>query len=319
MNTTRRTGILLALVTAAISGVSVFVNAYGVKAFDDATVYTTAKNIVAAAVLAALVGLGRSAGARVALPRSSRQRLALAAIGVIGGSLPFVLFFEGLSRASSPQAAFIHKTLVLWVALLALPLLKERLQWGHWVAIGLLVVGQVGLAGGLPGEFGTAGLMILAATLLWAVEVVVAKWLLAGVSSWTVGLARMGLGSAALVAWLAVRGELGALGALTRGQLGWALVTGALLAGYVATWFAALARAQAVDVTAVLVLAAPVTAALNAAVTGTALSPQASWLALLLLGGTGAVWLGWRGTPGPALDGGPAGPSLDRGPSGLAR
>ena len=316
MNSTRRTGILLALATAAISGFSVFVNAYGVKAFDDASVYTTAKNIVAAVVLIGLVGLGSRAGAKVALPRSSRQRLALAAIGVVGGSVPFVLFFEGLSRASSPQAAFIHKTLVLWVALLALPLLKERLQWGHWVAIGLLVVGQVGLAGGLPADFGTAGLMIFAATLLWAVEVVVAKWLLAGVSSWTVAVARMGLGSVVLVGWLAVRGEAGALGALSREQLGWALVTGAFLAGYVATWFAALARAQAVDVTAVLVLAAPLTAALNAAVTGTALSPQASWLALLLLGGLGAVWLGWRGTPGPALDGGAA---VDRGPSGLVR
>ena len=322
MNTTRRTGILLAVVTAAVSGVSVFVNAYGVKAFDDATVYTTAKNIVAAGVLAGLVGLGRRAGARVALPRGSRQRLALAVIGIVGGSLPFVLFFEGLSRASSPQAAFIHKTLVLWVALLALPLLGEKLQWGHWVAIGLLVVGQVGLAGGLPREFGTAGWMLLAATLLWSVEVVVAKWLLAEVSSWTVGLARMVLGSAALVVWLAVRGQLATLGSLTPEQLGWALATGALLAGYVVTWFAALARAQAVDVTAVLVLAAPVTATLNAAVTGTALSPQASWLALLLVGGLGAVWLGWRGAPEPAIDGGPAGPTgpaVGGGSSGLVR
>jgi drug/metabolite transporter (DMT)-like permease len=307
MNTTRRTGILLALATAAVSGVSVLVNSYGVKAFDDATVYTTAKNLVAAAVLLGVVGLGAGRGARLTPPRSGRQWIALALVGVVGGSVPFVLFFEGLSRASSPQAAFIHKTLVLWVALLALPLLKERLQWGHWVAIGLLVVGQVGLAGGLPADFGTAGVMILAATLLWSVEVVLAKWLLAGVSSWTVGVARMGLGSAVLVAWLAVRGEAGALGALSRVQLGWVLVTGALLACYVATWFAALARAQAVDVTAVLVLAAPVTAALSATVNGTALAPQASWLGLLLLGGLVVVWLGWRGTPRAAADAGPAG------------
>jgi drug/metabolite transporter (DMT)-like permease len=295
MNTTRRTGILLALVTAAVSGVSVFVNAYGVKAFDNATVYTTAKNIVAAAVLVGLVGLGRRSGATVSLPRGSRQWFALAAIGVVGGSVPFVLFFEGLSRASSPQAAFIHKTLVLWVALLALPLLKERLQWGHWVAIGLLVVGQVGLAGGLPAGFGTAEVMILAATLLWSVEVVVAKWLLAEVSSWTVGIARMGLGSVVLVAWLAVRGDLSALFQVTRGQVGWVLLTGTLLACYVATWFAALARAQAVDVTAVLVLAAPVTAGLGAAVDGVALAPQARWLVVLLVGGLAAAWLGWRG------------------------
>ena len=295
MNATRRTGILLALITAAISGVSVFVNASGVKSFDSATVYTTAKNVVAALVLLAVVGLAGGAGARLTRPAGTRQWVALAVVGLVGGALAFVLFFEGLARATSPQAAFLHKTLVLWVALLALPLLHERLQWGHWLAIGLLVVGQVGLAGGLPSSFGTSGLLILGATLLWSVEVVVAKWLLRGVSSWTVAVARMGLGSLALLAWLAVRGQLGALTSMTGEQLGWVLVTGVLLAGYVGTWFAALARAQAVDVTAVLVLAAPVTAALSAVVKGTALAPQAAWLTLVVVGGALAVWLGGRG------------------------
>lgn len=297
MNTTRRTGMLLALATAMISGVSVFVNGFGVKAVGNATVYTTAKNVVAALVLLALVALGGRAGAGLTRPAGRGQWTALVAVGVIGGSVPFVLFFEGLARASSPEAAFIHKTLVLWVALLAVPLLRERLQWGHWLAIGLLVVGQVGLAGGPPTSFGVAGLMILAATLLWAVEVVVAKWLLSGVSSWTVGVARMGFGSIALLCWLGVRGQLAALTSLTGEQLGWVLTTGVLLAAYVGTWFAALARAQAVDVTAVLVLAAPVTAALGAATSGTALAPQASWLVMLVLGGVIVAWLGWRRAP----------------------
>jgi drug/metabolite transporter (DMT)-like permease len=297
MNPTRRTGILLALATAAISGVSVFLNGYGVKAFGSSTVYTTGKNLVAAVILLALVGVGARRGARLTRPTRGGQWLALGAIGVIGGSVPFVLFFEGLARASSPQAAFVHKTLVLWVALLAVPLLRERLQWGHWLAIALLVVGQVGLAGGAPESFGTPGLMILGATLLWSLEVVVAKRLLAGVSSWTVGVARMGLGSVALLGWLAVRGQLGALVSLTGAEVGWALATGALLAGYVATWFAALARAQAVDVTAVLVLAAPVTALLSAAVNGTTLAPQTPWLAMVVLGGVTMAWLGWRAGP----------------------
>lgn len=303
MNATRRSGILLALVTAAISGFSVFVNARGVRVFASATVYTTGKNVVAAVLLLAVVGLGARTGARLTRPAGGRQWLALAAIGVIGGSIPFVLFFEGLARATSPQAAFIHKTLLLWVALLALPLLRERLQWGHWVAIGLLVVGQVGLAGGLPSSFGTPGLLILAATLLWSVEVVVAKRLLGEVSSWTVAVARMGLGSVALLAWLAVRGQLGGLASMTGEQVGWVLATGVLLSCYVATWFAALARAQAVDVTAVLVLAAPVTAGLSAAVNGTPLAPQAVWLALVVVGGAVAVWVGGRGA---RLDGRPA-------------
>ena len=109
--------------------------------------------------------------------------------------------------------------------------------------------------------------MILAATLMWAVEVVLVKALLGGLSSWTVGIARMGIGSVVLIAWCLVRGLGGSLVGLTAAQWGWVLLTGAILAAYVATWFAALARAQAVDVTAVLVIGALVTAVLRRAST----------------------------------------------------
>jgi len=298
MTPTRRTGILLALATALISGFSVFLNSYGVKAFGNPTAYTTAKNVVSALVLLAVVAIGlrASSGARLTRPEGPGQWGALVAIGVLGGSVPFVLFFEGLSRASSPQAAFLHKTLVLWVAVLAVVFLAERLQWGHWLAIGVLIVGQVGLLGGLPDSFGAPEAMILAATLMWSVEVIVAKRLLRSVSSWTVGVARMGLGSVALIGWVAVRGDLGLLTSMDSGQLGWVLLTGLLLAGYVGTWFAALQAARAVDVTAVLVLAVPITAALDSVVHGTPLAPQLGWLALLLAGGALVVVLGWQDT-----------------------
>jgi drug/metabolite transporter (DMT)-like permease len=295
MTSVRRTGILLALATAVVSGVSVYVNSFGVEAFGNPTAFTTAKNVVAAGLLLVAVAASRGYGARLTRPRGAGQWGALAVIGVIGGSVPFVLFFEGLARSSSPQAAFLHKTLVLWVALLAMAVLHERLQWAHWLAIGLLVVGQIGLAGGTPGSLGSPELMILAATLLWSVEVVVAKRLLGSLSSWTVAVARMTLGSVVLLAWVALRGDLSLLSSMTAGQLGWVLLTGALLATYVGTWFAGLQRAQAVDVTAVLVLAAPLTTALSAAFDGTPLQP--GWLLLLLAGGGLAAWLGWRGRP----------------------
>ena len=85
----------------------------------------------------------------------------------------------------------------------------------------------------------------------------------------------MGLGSVALIGWVAVRGDLGLLTSMDSGQLGWVLLTGVLLAGYVGTWFAALQRARAVDVTAVLVLAVPITAALDAVIHGTPLGSAA--------------------------------------------
>jgi drug/metabolite transporter (DMT)-like permease len=281
---TRRAGVVLALVAAVVSGVAVFINSYGVKAVGDATVYTTAKNLVAALLLGAVfaVTLGRREPSAPRTPLTRAQLAGLVAMG-IGGSVPFVLFFEGLLRASSVHAAFLHKTLVLWVALLAVPLLKERLTWAHGVAIALLLVGQTVLVGGLTESFGPGEAMILAATMLWAVETVLAKWLLGGLSSWSVGVARMGLGSLVLLAWVGVTGRFGSLVALDAAQWGWVLLTGLVLATYVGLWLAALARAQAVDVTAVLVLAAVVTALLGALVTGATLQPAG--LLLVLAGG----------------------------------
>lgn len=268
----RGTGIALAFVTACISGVAVWANAHAVGHFDDATVYTTAKNAIAGLVLLALATpILLRARVPNELPRRPRQRLGLVGIAAIGGSIPFVLFFEGLARADATQAAFIHKTLVVWVALAAVPLLRERLGAAHYAAIALVIAGQAALAGDLGTvAFGAGELMILAATLLWAAEVILAKRLLAALPVRTLAAARMGLGTVILVGWLLVSGRAGDLFHLAAEQWGWAILTGLLLSAYVATWYGALARAQAVDVTAVLVFGAVVTAVLSRAADGSA-------------------------------------------------
>jgi hypothetical protein len=65
-----------------------------------------------------------------------------------------------------------------------------------------------------------------------------------------------------------------------------------LLTAYVATWYAALARAQAVDVTAVLVFGAVVTALLSGAADGTPVS--AIGTALIVLGTAVVAWVSVR-------------------------
>jgi drug/metabolite transporter (DMT)-like permease len=150
------------------------------------------------------------------------------------------------------------------------------------------------LAGGVTTVFGRGQLMVLGATLLWAAEAVITKVLLADLSSWTMGLTRMAIGSVVLIAWTVIRGDGGALVALTGKQWMWVLVTGVILAGYVATWFAALSRAPAVDVTAVLVIGAVITALLAAAV-GKPLAPQLGGLALVLVGAIMGAVPTWRG------------------------
>ena len=186
-------GALLALGTAAISGLAVYLNAFGVKLVPDAAVYTTAKNAVAAIILVALaVGVGAGSEARLL---DGRRRAGLLAIAVVGGSIPFVLFFSGLAIATAPTAAFIHKTLFIWVAVMAVPLLGERIGLIQVAALGVLLVGQALIAPPTGMGWGPGETMIAAATLLWSVEVILAKRLLTGVSAPLLGAARMGLGA----------------------------------------------------------------------------------------------------------------------------
>jgi drug/metabolite transporter (DMT)-like permease len=270
--TNTQRGAMLALATAAISGLSVYINAFGVKLVPDAAVYTTAKNGVAALIL---VGLALALGARAEVPGlRRRQRAGLVAVALIGGSIPFVLFFSGLALATAPTAAFIHKTLFVWVALLAVPLLGERLGLIPVAALGVLLVGQVLMTPPTGVGWGPGETMIAAATLLWSVEVIVAKRLLVDVSAPLLAASRMGLGALFLVGYLALSGRLAGLAALPSEALIWILATGVLLAGYVSTWYGALRLAPATTVTSILVLAAVGTGVLSALTTGAAPDPR---------------------------------------------
>lgn len=302
----RVSGLWLAAMTAVISGVAIFLNGYGVKAWADvadATTYTTAKNLVAALVIVA-VGLwwrrtDRHGGVDRWKDLDARRRLLLFVIAVVGGSVPFVLFFEGLARAESAQAAFIHKGLVVLVAIMAPTLLKERLRWQHLVAIGLLMWGQLALVSEFgPVVFGVGERMIALATILWAVEVVLAKRLLAGVSPGLLARARMGGGSMLLVGYVLIRGEGFDLSALTTSHLAWIAITGLSLSAYVLTWFLALSRAQALDVTAILVGGAIITALLQSAVAGVAL-PNPVGLALVAAGTVVVLARAWKPQSAP--------------------
>lgn len=292
MTTQRRTGLALALVTACISGVAVWVNGRSVAEFASPTAYTTGKNVVAAVLL--LGALAAASRARSpegwTPPTTTRQRVGLLAVGVIGGAVPFVLFFEGLARAGSGDAAFVHKTLVVWVALLAIPFLGERIEARHVAAIALLLWGQAALGGGIFVGLDGGVLLLAAATACWSVEVVVAKRLLSDLSPLTVANARMGIGALLLLGWTAATQDPGLL-PLDASQVGWLLLTGALLAGYVGCWYGALSRAPAVDVTAVLVLAALLTNLLAVTVDDVPVDGMVPGLALLVLGG--AVLLLW--------------------------
>ena len=225
-------GFKLALITAGFSGAAVFLNSLTVKAVGDALVFTTVKNLGVAIILGMILLKNKINWQEI---KNNWWKLGL--IGVIGGSLPFYLFFKGLMLTNPATGALIHKTLIFWVALWAVPVLKEKISIKQWLALGL----------------------ILGATLLWATENIIAKLTLKQVAVDVVVGARMIIGSLILLIAAAISGKLELIFKLNSVQWLMTLVSIGLLAGYVMSWYRALKAAPVTLVATVLTLATIVT------------------------------------------------------------
>lgn len=257
-------GIAFALITSVISGVSIFLNKYAVDTVKPPLYFTSIKNLSVGFMLVCLLLVTRKWNLLRKISKKDWLRLAL--VGLIGGSLPFYLFFTGLSQVPAINGTLIHKTLVFWVALLAVPLLKERLTKIQIVAICLMFVGNLTI-GGFKGFTRSNGeIMILVATLLWAVENIIAKKLLNRIDSSIIALFRMGFGSLILFTATVIKmpERLMSAGSLQPNQLFWIGLTAILLLGYVLSWYKALSLAPATTVTTVLVSSTLVTNVLSA-------------------------------------------------------
>ena len=292
-------GVALATVAACISGLAIWLNAFAVKQVPDAALYTTLKNAVAAVVLlgATVPFIRRSEVRRVDRP----ARIGLVVIGILGGGVGFLLFFSGLAMASAPSAAFIQKTMFVWVAILAVPFLAERLGLVQIGALAVLAVGQVLVLPPRGVIWGTGESLILVATLCWAIEVVIVRRVLRGVASPIVAIGRLSIGLVVLVGYVVVSGRIGGILALGPAAWAWIVLTGVILAGYVGAWFAALHRAPATIVTSILVGGAVITGALQALAKGG--PPTVDLVAgyLLIGAAVGAIaWFALRSGPSAA-------------------
>lgn len=275
-------GIYLVLATAVISGFANFVNKFGMQALGkNAFQYTTLKNVVVALILILVVATPVIWPKLKRLTKKDWIRLVL--IGLVGGSIPFLLFFKGLSLTSPVSASFLHKTLFIWVAILAWPILKEKITKLQFLALGLLLFGNIIFLGFKGMSWGYAETIILIATMLWAIENVIAKITLKQVDAMIVAWGRMFFGSIFLIGFLVATGNTTGLLEMNISQVGWILLVAAFLTGYVTTWYSALKRLPVTVTASFLVLASPITTFLNAAFVTHQLSTQKIWGALIIL------------------------------------
>ncbi len=277
-------GILLVLMTALISGVSNFVNFGAVKGTNVDAFLAVRNGAVALMLLPFALFLGRASARRL----SRGDWLRLAGIGLLGGAVPFVLFFQGLQMAGAApagNATFPYRTLFLMAMVLGVAFLKERLSPRLAVGMGVLLAGNALLLT-FTGPIWTDGtVLILAATGLWAVEYALSKRTLRSLPSRTVALGRMGFGGLFLLGYLALRGEIAAVGALQGQDWQNVFLSAVLLTGFVVTWYAGLKEVDLSVATSVLVLATPITTVLAAVFDGRTYSAvYAAGLTAIVLG-----------------------------------
>ncbi|MEM4257474.1 MAG: DMT family transporter [Candidatus Diapherotrites archaeon] len=276
------TGIILVLCTALVSGVSVFLNSFAVQQIDPFNL-TFIRNSLVAIMLFSIIILIKEYKHLEKL--NFDQWKILFAIGLIGGSIPFLLFFYALKSISSTSAGFIHKTLFIYVAFLAMIFLKEKLSLKFWFGALLVFLGNLLLfSGDLKADF--PFLLVFAATILWAIENVISKYAIKEkeISPNIVAFGRMFFGS---IFMLIILSSIGAIKTPTFEitQWLWLLATTALLFLYVLTYYNSLKYIEVSKASAIIMLAQPITALLSLLFLGKNLTlQQGIGLTLMVIG-----------------------------------
>ncbi len=281
-------GIILVLATAIISGVSIFVNSYGVKE-TDSSVYAFMKNfIVALLLLAFILGIGL----KEEIKKLSRKQWAqLAIIGLIGGSVPFLLFFKGLQMTSGSTASFVHKTLFVYTSVLAFLFLREKMNKGMLIGAILLILGNYFLI--KPDfEFTIGHVLVFFAAVMWAGENVYAKHVLKEQKGSIVAFGRMLFGSLFILLFLLATGKYKIIAGLKTENYLWIIVTSIFLLLYNLTYYNGLKRINVSVASAILTIGLPITILLTNMSKGVSPNIYTIIGILLIIGGiTSILWL----------------------------
>jgi len=278
-------GVALALCAALISGLSVFINSVGV-AGQDPFAYTILKNAFAGILFAAALLLLGNYKDVLSLSRSQLSKLSI--ITIIGGSVPFLMFFWGLSMLGGPAGSFLYRFLFAFAAIFAAVLLKEKLDLRFAVGAGLAIIGNFILLGSGNLLLGLGEALVLGATVLWAIEWTLTKKFLSEISGSVIATTRMLAGAVAMVVIVIAAGKADSVSAMlsfTPSALAWGIVVGSLLFLYLTAWYSALSRVSVSKATAILALSGPITTLLGIAFVGSTVTLNTAFGMLLLCSG----------------------------------
>lgn len=274
-------GLLFAFITSVISGFSIFYSKISVAQVDPLLLTTLRNAFVGLVFLLGMVSFKKLKELRTL---SRKDLFTLGIVGIIGGGLPFYLFFTGLQFIGAQPANIIHKSLFVWVSILAVLMLDEYISLKTVAAYGLVFAGIYFFA---PVQFvwNQGTLMVLGATALWAIENIIAKKILDHVSSELVGFSRMLVGAVFLLGMTVITGKTGLIFQLNMSQVATIVIGASILCGYVFFWYKALKLAPANLVTLVLTFSVVVGNILNGAFAHVTLSRTDITSSMYIAGG----------------------------------
>lgn len=258
-------GYLLIFSTAVISGFAIFINRFGVKVLNP-SLFTFLKALTVSVLLGGVLLAMKDW--KLLKKIDKKQWFLLMLIGLIGGSIPFLLFFKGLSLTTSTNGAFLHKTMFVYVTLLAVLFLKEKINKKFLLGGFLLLLGNLFFLRRMSFSLGYGELLVISATLFWAVENIISKYVLRELPGRIVAWSRMSFGALFIFIFLLFTGQAPMLSQITLVQFGWVIVTAVILFGYVITWYSGLVEVPVSKAIAILTLGSPITMLLSFMWTG---------------------------------------------------
>ena len=275
-----RKGVVFALIAALISGVSVFVNASAVK-LSDPFAYTVVKNLGALVFIFSSLFLIKERKSLILLPSS--KILSLIAIGLIGGSVPFLMFFYGLSLGGAVVSSFIYRSLFIFAAVFGYFVLKETPSRNDLIAGFAILIGNSFLISGSL-IFGMGQMLVLGATILWALEYTISRKVMSDVPPKIVMFARMFFGSLILLPYLLITNPQ-SLFSLNSTIFSWLIITSLLLFGFIHFWYNSIKHLPILRASIILSLGGIISASLDVLFLHKSLSVFEAFGLLLILGG----------------------------------
>jgi len=251
-------GTLLAVMTAIVSGVAIIVNKFFIVKMDP-VLFTT--------IRAFFIGIGffvislfQNKFRMKNLKKFSWKILLI--IGFVGGGIAFLLFFTGLKLTTGGRAAFLHKTLPMYITLFAYLFLREKITRKQLFAMLTMLLGTYFILSAKiePTKMWSnptlGDLLVISATILWAVENTLAKYaMLNKESNFVVSFARMFFGSLLLFSILVVMDKIDLLFTIPPEHIGYIAVSTGILFCYVLFYYSSLKYINVSKASTILLIA----------------------------------------------------------------